>query len=58
MAVSLKRGIHVKARENPIISQNWDELTAGGNVVFYINGKYAQEDHAVAMAWEKMCVEK
>ena len=46
-----------KARENPIISQNWDELTAGGNVVFYINGKYAQEDHAVAMAWEKMCVE-
>ena len=42
-----------KAIENPIISQNWDELTAGGNVVFYINGKYAQEDHAVAMAWRK-----
>ena len=46
-----------KARENSIISQNWDELTAGGNLVFYINGKYAQEDHAVAMIWEKACAE-
>lgn len=40
------------ARENVIIDQNWDELTAGGNLVFYINGKYAHEDPAVVQTWE------
>ena len=29
-----------KARENQEINEKWEELTAGGNIVFYVDEKY------------------
>lgn len=42
-----------KAKENPELSAVWEEVTAGGNLVFYYNGKYVHEDEEVAEKWEQ-----
>ena len=42
-----------QAKENPVVAETWEELTEGGNLIFWVNGKYAQEDEEVQKAWEK-----
>lgn len=41
-----------EAREYPAITENWDELMKGGNLVFRVDGKYVQEDADIRAAWE------
>ena len=36
-----------KARENPEVDAVWDELTAGGNIIFYYDEKYVHEEPEV-----------
>ncbi len=40
------------AQENPEISAHWNEVTDGGNLIFYVGGKYAHEDEEIAKKWE------
>ena len=40
------------ARQHPALSLYWDELMKGANLVFRVNGQFAQEDAAIAAAWE------
>lgn len=42
-----------KAGENAEVKAAWDELTAGGNLVFYYCGKYVHEDETIAQKWEQ-----
>ncbi len=41
-----------KAKEIPAISEYWDELNAGSNIVFRVNGKPAHEDGQIVKAWD------
>lgn len=41
-----------KAKENPTVLEKWEELTAGGNLVFSMGIQYAQDDVAIQRAWE------
>ena len=41
------------AKENVDISDKWEDVTAGGNLIFYIEGIYAQEDEDIRKAWKK-----
>ena len=34
------------------IRENWEEITEGGNLIFCMGGKYAQDDAFIAEAWE------
>ncbi len=43
-----------KAKENPVIMEKWEELTAGGNLVFSMDTQDAQDDEAIQRAWEEM----
>lgn len=43
----------MKAKENPELLEKWEDITAGGNLVFYVEKQYAQEDPDVRNAWEK-----
>lgn len=40
------------AAEHPAISEYLDELTKGANLVFSVNGQYAQNDPAIREAWQ------
>lgn len=40
------------AKENEIIAQNWDELMAGGNLIFRVEGIDPLKDRAIREAWE------
>ncbi len=42
-----------KAKENPYISQNLEDILGGGNFLFQIDGKDAQEDPSIREAWRK-----
>lgn len=42
-----------KARENPEVDAVWDELTAGGNIIFYYDEKYVHEEPEVRQRWEQ-----
>lgn len=42
-----------EAANNEIIQENWDEITAGSNLIFYVNNGRAQDDFEVRTAWEK-----
>lgn len=42
-----------KAKENIELSEKWDDITAGGNLVFYVDMGYAHEDKGIRMTWEK-----
>ena len=40
-----------KAKENPIITDHWDELNEGGNVIFCMRECYAQDDEEIKAIW-------
>ncbi|WP_461877702.1 type I-C CRISPR-associated protein Cas8c/Csd1 [Fusicatenibacter sp.] len=42
-----------QAKENPAVAESWEELTEGSNLIFLVNGKYAQDDEMIQKAWEK-----
>lgn len=46
------------ARENPALTEVWEELTDGSNLVFCMEGNYAHEDEAVIRAWEHFLAQK
>lgn len=41
------------ARENPELMEKWEEVTAGGNLVFLVQRQYVQENEDIQKAWEK-----
>ncbi|MCD7750315.1 MAG: type I-C CRISPR-associated protein Cas8c/Csd1 [Lachnospiraceae bacterium] len=41
-----------QAKENPVILEHWGEVTDGGNLLFMVKGKFAQEDEEIAKKWE------
>jgi len=41
------------AHSDPEIQKEWEGLTAGGNLIFYVNGKFAQCDEAIIEKWEQ-----
>lgn len=53
----------VKAKENPELLENWEDVTAGGNLIFKVEGRreyeesdpilYAHEDPDIRDAWEE-----
>ena len=42
-----------EAKENPDILEKWADITAGGNLIFYVGAKYAQEDMQIRSMWEE-----
>ena len=47
-----------QAKENPAVAESWEELTEGSNLIFLVNGKYAQDDEMIQKAWEKTLDQK
>jgi CRISPR-associated protein Csd1 len=45
------------AKENEALSEYWEDLISGGNLVFRFDGQYLQEDEAIAQAWQKHYLE-
>lgn len=43
-----------KANENEAAADRWDDITEGGNLVFYVEG-YAQDDEEIRQVWENYC---
>lgn len=41
-----------KAAEHPVIRENWEELTEGGNLIFSVEGQEAQDDPEICDCWE------
>lgn len=41
-----------KAMECIPVKENWEELTEGGNLVFYYAGEFAQEDSQIKGSWD------
>lgn len=42
-----------KAEQHPVIRENWEKLTEGGNLIFNVEGQEAQEDEEIRMCWEQ-----
>ncbi len=42
-----------KAEQQPVIRENWEKLTEGGNLIFSVEGQEAQEDEEIRMCWEQ-----
>lgn len=42
-----------KAKEHPDIAEKWEDITAGGNLIFYVGTEYAQENREIRQAWEQ-----
>lgn len=42
-----------KAHMHPALSNAWDEIMKGGNLVFYVNGKFAQDDKQIRAVWQQ-----
>ena len=40
-----------KAKENTAVLENWDEITDGGNLIFCMDEKYAQDDKEIEQIW-------
>lgn len=47
-----------QAKENLAVVESWEELTEGSNLIFLVNGKYAQDDERIQEAWEKTLDQK
>ena len=47
-----------QAKENRAVAESWEELTEGSNLIFLVNGKYAQDDEMIQKAWEKTLDQK
>ena len=43
------------AEQNPVLELNIKELYKGGNLVFLVQGHYAQEDAEIQEAWQRQC---
>lgn len=41
-----------KAQEHPALADCWQELMKGGNLIFRVNGSFAQNDPAIRSAWD------
>ena len=41
-----------EARNHPALAGCWDDLMKGGNLIFRVNGQFAQEDPAIRAAWD------
>lgn len=41
-----------KAAEHPVIRENWEEVTEGGNLIFSVEGQEAQDDPEIRDCWE------
>ena len=41
------------AEENVVLAPEWDEILKGGNLVFCMDGVYAQDVPEIAQAWDK-----
>lgn len=42
-----------KAEQYPVIRENWEKLTEGGNLIFSVEGQEAQEDEEIRTCWEQ-----
>lgn len=40
-----------KAQQHPALADCWQELMKGGNLIFRVNGSFAQDDPAIRWAW-------
>ena len=40
-----------KAKENAAVLENWEEITDGGNLIFCMDEKYAQDDKEIEQIW-------
>ena len=40
-----------KAKENTAVLENWEEITDGGNLIFCMDEKYAQDDKEIEQIW-------
>lgn len=47
-----------QAREHPQLSELWEEVTDGSNLIFMMEEKEAQEDEEIRMAWESAFQER
>jgi len=43
----------LKAKENSELLEKWEDVTAGGNLVFYVGTQYAHEEPDIKNAWEQ-----
>lgn len=43
-----------KAREHPELVDKWDDITAGGNLIFQVGSEYAQKNLEIKQAWERI----
>lgn len=43
----------IKAKENPELLDKWEDITAGGNLVFYVKTQYAHEEPEIRNAWRE-----
>ena len=41
-----------KAQEHPALADCWQELMKGANLIFRVNGSFAQDDTAIRSAWD------
>ena len=39
------------AQENDAVKEHWEELNEGGNLIFGMRGKYAQDDEFIQKTW-------
>lgn len=42
----------MKAKENPELAEKWEDVTAGGNLIFCVDGRYAHEEEEIRGRWE------
>ena len=42
-----------KAAEHPVLSGQYETVTAGGNLLFRVDGSYPHEDAAIRKAWQR-----
>ena len=42
-----------KAEQHPVIRENWEKLTEGGNLIFSVEGQEAREDEEIRTCWEQ-----
>lgn len=42
------------AAAHPALENYWDEIIKGANLVFSVNGRYAQDDPAIRAAWQSL----
>lgn len=41
------------AEQHPALAQQFEEITAGANLIFRVDGNYPQEDAAICAAWQR-----